>query len=143
MNIQSWELHRFKTNKKVQVKRVNAPPCFSGLESTIRAILGLYSDLKSEGSSYLLTSRINQDPLENMFRVIRQRGAYNANPMASQFRRNLQHVISVHLMSPPDSSNCEPDEEITVDFSSHVTLTTPNKSTDTCDTPPQLEPSSR
>jgi hypothetical protein len=49
------------------------PPCFDGLKNTIKGILALWKDLESEGSEFLLTSRLNQDPLECTFSVIRGR----------------------------------------------------------------------
>lgn len=87
------------------------PPCFEGLVQTLRGILMLYEDIYSSGNKFLLTGRFNQDPLENLFGVLRHRGGYNSNPSAKEFRRNLQHAISIRLLDPPDNANCEPDED--------------------------------
>lgn len=87
------------------------PPCFEGLVQTLRGILMLYEDIYSSGNKFLLTGRFNQDPLENLFGVLRHRGGYNSNPSAKEFRRNLQHAISIRLLDPPDTANCQPDED--------------------------------
>ena len=39
----------------------------SGIIVTIKSVRQLYRDLKSEGKHFLLTSRVNQDCLENTF----------------------------------------------------------------------------
>jgi hypothetical protein len=49
------------------------PPTFSGLQQSINTILLLWDDLKVEGMKYLLTTRLNQDPNENSFAVMRNR----------------------------------------------------------------------
>lgn len=87
------------------------PPCFNGLLQTIEGVLQLYVDVVTDKSSFLLTSRLNQDPIENLFGVLRRRSGNNTNPSAKEFRRNLQHSLSIRLMKPPDSANCEPDED--------------------------------
>lgn len=102
ISIRSWKLQNSKIN----------PPCFSGLVLSIRSVLLLYADLKAENNSYLLTGRLNQDVVENTFGVLRQRGGYNCNPSAKQFRRNLQHMMSIRLMDPPGPANCEPDADV-------------------------------
>lgn len=99
---------------KININQQN-PPCFDGLILTIRSVLSLYKDLQLEDCKYLLTGRLNQDPIENMFGVLRQRGGYNSNPSAKQFRRNLQHAMSIRLMDAPDSANCEPDCDTTLE----------------------------
>lgn len=86
------------------------PPCFEGLIQTFRGTLQLFEEISSSNQNrFLMTARINQDPIENLFGVIRQRCGHNSNPSAKEFRRNLQHSMSIRLMDPPESSNCEPD----------------------------------
>jgi hypothetical protein len=103
--IDTWTVDR-KSNRVLE-----KPYCFTGLQMTIRSILDLWEDLESEGYWYLLTNRLNQDPLENLFSNIRARGGFDPNPTAQRFRRNLQHVIVMQLMKPPASSNCEADDD--------------------------------
>lgn len=76
---------------------------------TIKGVLNLYQDVVTDSQSFLLTGRLNQDPLENLFGVLRRRSGYNNNLSAKEFRRNLQHSLSIRLMNPPESANCEPD----------------------------------
>jgi len=45
----------------------------------------LYLQKKKLQFSYLLTSRLNQDFLENTFALFRQRGGYNPNPTTHNF----------------------------------------------------------
>lgn len=70
-----------KTNK------VKIVPCFWGLKMSITSVLQLWEELKKEGTSFLLTARLNQDPLENEFSIIRQRGGWNLEPTPAQFSR--------------------------------------------------------
>ena len=86
------------------------PPCFSGLKLSIPSILILWSDLRSEDALYLLTTRLNQSPLENLFSVLRSRCGHNYNPSVIQFRRNLQYAMTINLMKPPAGTNCEEDD---------------------------------
>ncbi|KAF4532723.1 hypothetical protein B566_EDAN011915, partial [Ephemera danica] len=87
------------------------PPCFDGLIVSIKSTLQLWYDLKNDGAKFLLTSRLNQDPLENLFCILRQRSGNNNNPTAMQFRQNLQSVCVMSLMKPAKSANCEPDAD--------------------------------
>lgn len=73
-----------------------------------------------ESNSYLLTGRLNQDPLENMFEVLCQRGGYRNNPSAKNFRQSLQQAMTVRLMNPPGSANCESDSDVNNDEQSSV-----------------------
>lgn len=54
--------------------------CTDGFEWTIRGTLMLWDDLRQNGVKYLLTSQLNQDPLENAFSVIRHCRGYKPQP---------------------------------------------------------------
>lgn len=84
--------------------------CVGGFQWTIKAILLLWEDLKNSNWTYLLTSRLNQDPLENCFSVLRSRGGYNPQPTVKQFRQALQHNMFIKLQDPISSANCEKDD---------------------------------
>ncbi|KAJ8875594.1 hypothetical protein PR048_023490 [Dryococelus australis] len=43
-------------------------------------------NMKRDGVHYLLTSRLQQDPLENIFSLIRMRYGYGRTPSAKEFR---------------------------------------------------------
>lgn len=79
------------------VKRARIFHCLNGFKLTINAILQLWQDLRNEGKIFLLTSRLNQDPLENFFGVVRQRGGYNPTPNTQSFRLAMQHNMHIRL----------------------------------------------
>ena len=94
--------------------------CLSGWRLTLRAMLGLMQDLQSiKDFKFLLTSRLNQDCLENLFAQIRQKGGNRNNPDPNQFRYTLRQIQCKFLMSPSTSANCIPDPDsilLTFDF---------------------------
>ncbi|KAJ3662780.1 hypothetical protein Zmor_007109 [Zophobas morio] len=98
--------------KKCTVERkISTPPCFLGMIQSIRAIKMLHNVCKSEELPYILTGRLNQDPLENLFSRYRQRGAYNKNPTVTTFNGFFKSHTVMNLMKPPEQSNCEIDED--------------------------------
>lgn len=118
---------------KVMSLSTKTPPCLTGLMISIKSTLDLWSDLKKSGTKYLLTSRLNQDPLENLFSILRRRSGFNSNPTASQFRQNLQSVINMTLMKSPASANCEPDSDTSLlspaEVAAATKITDPDTST--------------
>ena len=60
-------------------------------------------------NSYLLTSRLNQDLIENLFGNLRARGAFNDSPTAMQIRPNLQYAILTNSEKSSNNTNCESD----------------------------------
>uniref|UniRef100_A0ABD2XIE7 Transposable element P transposase n=1 Tax=Trichogramma kaykai TaxID=54128 RepID=A0ABD2XIE7_9HYME len=85
-------------------------PAFSNLILTINGILLLWDRLKAEGVSYLLTSRLNQDKLENFFGFVRERCGYNNNPTLTQCVKNIQYAVLVTVLMPAVGGNCESDD---------------------------------
>jgi hypothetical protein len=59
---------------------VRKKPFQTGIVVSINSTLDLFEELKTEGVSYLLTSRLNQDALENLFSQIRALGGQNTHP---------------------------------------------------------------
>ena len=86
------------------------PPCIDGLIMTIKSVRLLAADMIASGSLYLITSRLNQDPLENLFGILRGRSGCNQNPSSMAMRRNLQYVMVADLEKPSLSTNCEEDD---------------------------------
>lgn len=88
--------------------------CIKGLIQTINGVIGLSldlfgSDLKIE---FFLTSKINQDPIENMFALIRARGGFNRNPSLKELNFLMARIISMKIISGPQlSTNCENDND--------------------------------
>ncbi|KAF4529911.1 hypothetical protein B566_EDAN018166, partial [Ephemera danica] len=95
---------------KVQNGKEN-PPCIDGLKLTIRSALFLWSDLKSEGWEFLLTSRLLQDAIENFFAMIRQRGGFRDNPSVREFRYEFRWLIHMLRCNISKRSNCENDDD--------------------------------
>lgn len=95
-------------------KYVKNPPCFNGFYLTVNSVLMQYDDMKDSGGKYLLTSHLNQDPVENLFAVLRGRGGHCTNPTARQVRQNLQYNVTANLKALSSSTNCEPDETVSL-----------------------------
>lgn len=88
-------------------KKRNNIFCLDGFLWTINSILSLWSELKCQGIKYLLTSFLNQDPLENFFSVVRHRGGYNPTPSVRQCRIAIQHNMNIRLQMAVDTGNCQ------------------------------------
>ena len=70
------------------------PPCFRGWVLTINSLFQLWDELKHvEGVEFILTRRLNQDCLENLFSVIRGKGGFRDNPGPKHFRDTLKHTM--------------------------------------------------
>jgi len=78
----------------------------------INALQTIWSLLKSEYDvSFLLTSRLNQDSLENLFSIIRGRGGHRDNPDAVHFQSAFKQVIIQNMFVPSPTANCRNDGE--------------------------------
>ena len=86
------------------------PPCMKGWVMTINALLCLWDELKSlPNVKYLCTRRINQDPLENCFSVVRSKGGFCDNPTPKQFTAAYKQILIQCCISQSELSNCESD----------------------------------
>ncbi|CAH1731462.1 unnamed protein product [Aphis gossypii] len=114
-------LEMFKNIKKQCFKnqsntKNNIPPCFTGFVWSLNAVLQLYEHEKSTNPSptkfFLLTNRLCQDALENLFSIFRQRCGYNRNPTSKSFRCGFASICSFCLLNcASEKSNCEDDED--------------------------------
>ena len=78
----------------------------------ITSFLQLWDDLQTEhGIHFLLTSRLNQDCLENLFSTIRGKGGHGDNPSTQQFRIRLGQTMVDSFFVHSPSSNCEEDHD--------------------------------
>ena len=103
--------------------------CFNGLRNNINALLLLWDDLHSNhGFRFLLTRRLNQDPLEIFFGVIRQAGGFNANPTPYQFRNAYRKACFNSLLQPDRTGNCFPDGDKLLATQSKLSATAPQTS---------------
>lgn len=92
----SQQISLWRSESKIKI-----PPCFHGLQQTINGVLGLWSCISGDpGQKYLITSHLNQDPLENnisMFRINRR--SYEKNPSAARVCKNLKLICFQNLKS--------------------------------------------
>ena len=87
-------------------------PCVGGWLMNINALQIIWSVLKSEYKiSFLLTSRLNQDSLENLFSIIRGRGGHRDNPGPVHFQSAFKQVIVQNMFMPAASANCRHDSD--------------------------------
>lgn len=77
---------------------------------TINSLLLLTEEEEEEEGMYILTNRLNEDPLENLFSSIRQRGGWNSNPTVRTFRSALRLYCLEYFIEPPSSSSYDIDE---------------------------------
>ena len=85
--------------------------CQEGWVLSINCLLGLWDDLKSNyGFKFILTNRLNQDPLENFFSVIRRNKGDNMdNPNAKQFCEAFRSAMCNSMIRPSKNANCMDD----------------------------------
>ncbi len=82
--------------------------CLHGWQLTLNCILQLWPVLRDEHNfTFLCTRRLNQDPLEQFFSVIRQRGGKCQNPTPLNFSRIYKSVTCQKLLKPVQTGNCE------------------------------------
>lgn len=66
---------------------------FTRFYTIVNSLIGLQEYLFTlPGVEYLLTAKLNQDPLEKFFGLQRQRGAANEHPSANDFQGNTQAI---------------------------------------------------
>ena len=84
-------------------------PCLIGWDMAIRSVLALWEELSTQGIKYLLTSRVNQDCVENLFSIIRGKGRNMDNPNPTQFRQFMRQVMVDQFLQKSNNSNCLDD----------------------------------
>ena len=101
-----------------------------GIQVSIKSVIELYNKLKSEGATYFLTSRANQDILENKFSKVRFMGGNNTHPTAENVCERIRHLCvsknvnivvdnpSVEILEDDDLLSAEIFEELREEFSS-------------------------
>lgn len=93
-----------------------------GLIQTTRGILSLSEEMFGESSNLftILTSRFNQDSLENVFSYVRAKGGHCKNPSVHEFNIAMAKLLSLKISQFSSSKNCENDDAafLQVDFQS-------------------------
>ena len=86
-------LDKVKTSHSVEL------PCIFGWKFCIQSLLGLWEYLKTEQSfQFILTSRINQDCVENLFSIIHGFGGHRDNPDVEQLKSSFKYVVADKLL---------------------------------------------
>ena len=97
-------------DKQTKTDVTNQLRCLKGFQMTLNGILTLWNQLHSNWHlEYLLTRRLNQDPLENFFGLIRQQGGNSDNPTPQQFCRAFRTLFFDNFLTPLPSGNCAKD----------------------------------
>ena len=97
-------------------------PCQLGWKLDITCAVELTEDPFMNGNlSYLLTNRLNQDCIENLFAVIGGKGGFRTNPDAREFRVSLSHPMVQNWLIQPKGSNCQADLDKTLFTLQNVT----------------------
>jgi hypothetical protein len=68
--------------------------------------LQFFEEEKSNDIVFLMTNRLNQDALENLFSIFRQKGGYNKNPTARTIRTSIRSNCIFSLCTST-RTNCE------------------------------------
>lgn len=93
-----------------------------GILLSIKSLKALYCDLKKEnGFSYILTHRLNQDCLENLFSQVRGKTRFKEHPNSVECLYNIRAIIlgrnpSVTEQLHTNTIDKLPDEYITSEF---------------------------
>ena len=88
------------------------PPCFDGFVQAINVALLLREELVMTGRvKFLLTGRMNQDSIENLFSQIRSKGGHRYNPSSKDFRYAYRNLSCQMLLVPVPSANCSSSTE--------------------------------
>lgn len=81
----------------------------SGLCQTVRAIIDFFDENQQEHDFVLYTKHLNQDPIENLFGLVRARGGNNRNPLLIDFLRIVSQIMTSKLLISCKETNCEPN----------------------------------
>lgn len=109
-----WEFLRnadkFLNNLKIHNKSGKQPPCIKGWRENIHALKLLYEEINTNYSiEFLLTRRLTQDCIENVFSIIRAKGGNNTTPDATKFQSAIRMLMCNNLLTPSKEGNCEMD----------------------------------
>lgn len=100
--LNTWELHT-KDKKGFLTESTTV-----GLKVSLSSVLSLIKYLTSElGYKYLLTSRLSQDRIENLFGIIRQSNGCSDHPTSAEFITIVECLCFYNLARPPTGSNVQ------------------------------------
>lgn len=95
-------------------------PCIEGWKQAIVVLKMLWHDLSNENEfKFLLTNRLNQDCIENLFSIVRGKGGFRDNPTPEQFRAAFRQIVVDLMLVKSELSNCQSDiDKILLDITS-------------------------
>ena len=87
-------------------------PCIYGLKICINALFGLWQHLKKEEKfQFIMTGRLNQDCVENLFSIIRSKCGFHDNPYVEQLKAAFKYLVADELFFQSDACNCKVDND--------------------------------
>lgn len=102
--------HTLKKFKFLKNGKLFTPPSLKNLIRTITNFEDLFKELTVAGFTYMMPRVFNQDPLENFFGKVRQRGHRNVNPSCTEFSSHYKSLLVNGLTSSHSAgANCEDD----------------------------------
>ncbi|KAH9367082.1 hypothetical protein HPB48_021739 [Haemaphysalis longicornis] len=97
--LDAWEAHVGKLG-------FLTPGTAEGLQVTLASTLSLFDYVTTKrGYKYLLTARLSQDPLENLFGILRQMSGINDHPTPSRFLLSVNSLSFCSLAKAPANGN--------------------------------------
>lgn len=119
------KLHNLILTMRVK-GQTNLLPFQKGFLISINSIRGLFRELKSDGYSYILTYRLNQDVLESYFSQIRGIGRFYDHPLPTTVTQRIKSLILCKNASEViNSKNCLSEEEVTLSAGKYCLYTQP------------------
>ena len=81
-------------------RRRDVLPFQLGYQVSLRSVRGLLEDVKRDlgPGTYLLTARLNQDPLESFFSLVRGKGGASLNPSPTEAKCRLKNLTIQFLV---------------------------------------------
>ena len=122
INLSSYLLRwTFVSCKTGKVKK--SLPFHDGFQQTINGIRLACSDLlANHGFRYVLTTRFNQDAIENWFASVRSKGYNNDTRTTSEYELSVKNVAVNWLLAQPSTgTNCSADGDSFLDTLEHIT----------------------
>ena len=117
---------KLKWISNIKLTNGKTVPCLEGWILSIKSLTAFWKDVtNNHGFKFLLTNRLNQDCLENLFSIIRGKGGNRDNPTPQQFRAAFRQIVVEKLLEPSPGSNCQSDyEQVLLDLSLFTTTST-------------------
>ena len=102
----TW-INSLKVVNREGVDKTKLFKCLNGWKQSILATIEIANKCLSKSFKWILTRNLCQDPLENLFGNIRQRGGLNYKTDCFHFRSHYKQLYFINIMKPPSNSNCQ------------------------------------